>query len=117
MPQTKKQFKSSPTSSLKKLQELNRLVSVGDATLRDFGLLGIETLEDLACCDATDLYDRLCQSKGAKLDPCCEDIFQAAIEQAKNPHLAEEKKSWWYWSKKRKERASVKKKKSDGAAN
>lgn len=104
----KKKKRAVPSkASLKKLRELNHLVSVGDATLRDFDLLGIESVEELSRCKAQDLYDRLCQSKGMKLDPCCLDVFQAAIEQAQNPNLSPEKKNWWYWSRKRKEDANL----------
>lgn len=89
-----------------RLRELNRLVSVGDATLRDFDRLGIQSVEELAGCDAKDLYERLCRSRGSRLDPCCEDIFQAAIAQAKNPNVPAEQKNWWYWSRRRKARQS-----------
>lgn len=100
---TKKKRTVPSKASLKKLRELNHLVSVGDATLRDFNLLGIESVEELSRCNAQELFDRLSKTKGAKLDPCCLDVFQAAIEQAKNPSLPPEKKNWWYWSRKRKE--------------
>jgi hypothetical protein len=82
-------------------------VSVGDAALRDFDQLGIDSVEALANADAKELYDRLCRFKGVKLDICCLDVFQAAIEQAKNPKLDREKKNWWYWSRKRKENATL----------
>ena len=100
----KKKKRTAPSASrLKKLRELNHLVSVGDATLRDFDLLGIESVEELSRCNAEELYERLCQRKGVPLDPCCLDVFKAAIAQAKDPNLPAEKKNWWYWSRKRKD--------------
>ncbi|HSX25617.1 MAG TPA: helix-hairpin-helix domain-containing protein [Chlamydiales bacterium] len=85
-------------------QTLSDLVSVGPATLADFEALGIRSLEELALQDACDLYGKLCRITNTQQDPCVEDVFQAAIEQAKNPHLAGEKKNWFYWSRKRKTR-------------
>ena len=65
------------------------LRSVGPATIADFTTLGISTVEDLAVCDATELYARLCAVTGARHDPCCEDVFAAAIAQARSEALVE----------------------------
>ncbi len=100
-PKNPKKKKTSP-EKLKKLRELNHLVSVGDATLRDFDLLGIGTVAELAKCDARELYEKLCELKGVDLDPCCEDVLRAAVAQAKNPNLPKGQKQWAFWSKKRK---------------
>lgn len=90
------------TPDLAEIRKLNHLVSVGDATLSDFDLLGIESVAQLAKSDPKKLYQKLCRLKGVTLDPCCEDIFRAAVEQAKNPKLSREKSNWWYWSRLRK---------------
>lgn len=82
-------------------QELSDLVSVGPAALNDFKLLKISSLNELAKQNAKDLYEKLAHITGVRQDPCVEDVFRAAIEQAKNPHLEPEKKQWHYWSKKR----------------
>ena len=100
---TKTQVKT-PTqkAAVKKINELSHLVSVGNATLADFDLLGIDSVSDLALCDPKELYDRLCELKGIQLDPCCEDVFRAAVAQAQDPSLPMEKKKWNYWSQQRK---------------
>ena len=77
-------------------RELSDLVSVGPAALSDFELLGIKTVPALADCDARELYDRLCALTGVRHDPCCEDVFSAAIAQAKDPGLRAEQCQWWY---------------------
>lgn len=82
-------------------QELSDLVSVGPAALEDFSKLGIHHLNELASQDARDLYNRLCQITGSRHDPCVEDVFKAAIEQAKDPNLPPEQKQWHYWSRRR----------------
>ncbi|MCH9613333.1 MAG: hypothetical protein SP1CHLAM54_03320 [Chlamydiia bacterium] len=83
-------------------QELSDLVSIGKAALEDFEILGINTLDDLCTKDPRELYEILCKKTGVKHDPCVEDVFKAAIEQAKDPNLDPEKKQWYYWSRVRK---------------
>lgn len=84
------------------MRKLEDLTSVGPATLKDFELLEIKTVEDLKEHDASELYEKLCLLSGLKHDRCVEDVFRAAIEQAKNPDLPKEQCQWYYWSRKRK---------------
>lgn len=69
---------------------------------RDFNLLGIYEVKDLLGCSAQELYQRLCDITGVRHDPCCLDVFAAAIAQAQDPHLPPEQKQWWYYSRLRK---------------
>jgi hypothetical protein len=59
-------------------------------------------IEQLRRADADRLYERLGRVTGQRHDPCCRDVFAAAIAQAKNPNLPEEQRDWWYWSRLRK---------------
>ena len=87
---------------MKDTRKLTDLVSVGKAFLKEFHLLGITSVEQLVDQDAEDLFARLQQRRGDKMDICCQDVFRAAIEQAKNPDLPKEQCQWYYWSKVRK---------------
>jgi hypothetical protein len=71
---------------------------VGPAFCRDFDLLGIETLDDLAKADPDDLYARIQKITGEKHDPCVWDVFACAIDQAKGQPA----KPWWAYTKIRK---------------
>lgn len=82
-------------------EQLSDLVSVGPAALKDFQQLGIHNLEELSRQNSRELYERLCRITKTRHDPCVEDVFQAAIEQAKDPDLDPQKKQWYYWSRKR----------------
>jgi nucleotidyltransferase/DNA polymerase involved in DNA repair len=82
---------------------LRDLVSVGPAMAKDFQLLGIHSVEQLAKHDPRRLYDRLQQKVGHTMDVCVLDTFCAAVAQAKNPKLPAEQCQWWYWSRKRKQ--------------
>jgi nucleotidyltransferase/DNA polymerase involved in DNA repair len=88
-------------------RKLGDLAGVGPATLEDFRQLGVTSVAQLARCEDTELYQRLCAIKGQRIDPCCLDVFSAAIAQARNPDLEPEKRKWWYWSGVRKARAKL----------
>lgn len=83
-------------------RRLEDLRSVGPATLADFALLKIRTVDELSRCDAPDLYRRLERLTGKKQDVCVLDTFTAAVAQAKDPFLPKAQANWWYWSRKRK---------------
>jgi hypothetical protein len=83
-------------------QQLSDLVSIGPAMLRDFELLGVRSVAQLARRNPEKMYEKLCQVTGQVQDICCLDVFRAAVAQAKNPNLPIEQRLWWHWSRKRK---------------
>jgi hypothetical protein len=83
-------------------RRLEDLVSVGPAIFRDFQMLGVRSVEQLARRNPEKLYEKLCEITGEAQDICCLDVFRAAVAQARNPRLAPEKAQWWYWSRQRK---------------
>jgi hypothetical protein len=88
-----------------KTRELGDLISIGPAMLRDFELLGIRNVAELARQNPQRMYEKMEHGTGQRQDPCVLDTFCAAVAQAKNPRLAAEKCQWWWWSRKRKERS------------
>jgi hypothetical protein len=85
-------------------RSLEDLVSIGPAMLRDFELLGIRSVAQLARQKPESLYEKLCRVTGKSQDICCLDVFSAAVAQARNPRLPAEQRQWWFWSRKRKAR-------------
>jgi len=85
-------------------RRLQDLVSVGPAFLRDFEMLGIRNVSQLARRNPAQLYEDLCRATGQRQDICCLDVFSAAVAQARNPLLPAEQCQWWYWSRRRKAR-------------
>ena len=83
-------------------RQLRDLVSIGPAMLKDFELLGINSVAQLRLRSPEKMYKELCRLRGQRLDPCCLDVFVAAVAQAKDPQLPIEQRQWWYWSKVRK---------------
>ena len=83
-------------------RRLRDLVSIGPAMLKDFELLGIRSVAQLARQKPESLYEKLCRVTGKSQDICVLDTFSAAVAQARNPRLPAGQRQWWYWSRKRK---------------
>jgi hypothetical protein len=85
-------------------RRLEDLVSVGPAMVRDFEMLGVHSVAQLARRNPEKLYEQLCEVTGQAQDICVLDTFCAAVAQARNPRLPLEQAQWWYWSRHRKAR-------------
>ena len=85
-------------------RELGELISVGPAMLRDFEMLGIRSVEQLAKQEPIQMYRKLERITQSRQDPCVLDVFCAAVAQARDPRLPVERGQWWYWSRQRKAR-------------
>lgn len=83
-------------------RQLRDLSGIGPAMLKDFEMLGIRSVEQLARQNPQKMYDKLCTLTRQRQDPCVLDTFVCAVEQAKDPGLPLEKRQWWYWSRRRK---------------
>jgi hypothetical protein len=90
---------------VKTARQLGNLISIGPAMLKDFEMLGIRSVGQLARQNPERLYEKLSRKTGQRQDPCVLDTFCAAVAQARNPRLAAEKCEWWWWSRKRKQRS------------
>jgi hypothetical protein len=86
-------------------RQLRDLISVGPAIERDFHMLGVRSVPQLAKQDPQKLYSQLERLTGTRQDPCVLDVFRAAVAQARNPRLPAQQCQWWYWSRKRKSAA------------
>jgi hypothetical protein len=84
-------------------RQLKDLVSIGPAMLTDLELLGIDSVAHLRLSNPQRMYQELCRIKRQSIDPCCLDVFVAAVAQARDPNLPIEQRQWWYWSKVRKQ--------------
>jgi nucleotidyltransferase/DNA polymerase involved in DNA repair len=82
---------------------LAELISVGPAMQRDFALLGIRSVEQLAKQDPDRLDEKLGRVAKQHQDICVLDVFRAAVAQARDPLLPAEQCQWWYWSRQRNE--------------
>jgi Pathogenicity locus len=83
-------------------RKLSDLISVGPAMLRDFEMLGVRSVSQLARRNPQRLYESFCRIAPQHQDICCLDVFRTAVAQARNPQLPVEQCQWWYWSRERK---------------
>ena len=83
---------------------LRDLVSVGPSIERDFHMLGIRSVPQLARQNPERMYEKMNALTGTRQDPCVLDTFCAAVAQARDPRLPAEQCQWWYWSRLRKAR-------------
>jgi hypothetical protein len=88
-------------------RKLSDLISIGPAMLRDFEILGVRSVSQLARRNPERLYKTLCRVAPQHQDICCLDVFRAAVAQAKDPQLPADQCQWWYWSRNRKRSKSA----------
>jgi nucleotidyltransferase/DNA polymerase involved in DNA repair len=86
----------------KSQDELSELRNIGTAMRRDFELLEISSVGELAKCEPDRLYARIQKLTGSRHDPCVWDTYAAAIHQAKTGEAL----PWWDFTKVRKRRES-----------
>ena len=109
------QGRSARRRRLPEARELGDLISIGPAMLRDFELLGIRSVAQLAQRNPRRMYEELGCLAGQHQDICVLDVFCAAVAQARNPRLPAEHCQWWYWSKQRKQRNRERNKDSENS--
>ena len=92
---------------MKPTSELKDLVSIGPAMLRDFELLGIRSVAQLARRSPEQLYEQLCARTRRAQDICVLDVFCSAVAQARDPRLPTAQRNWWWWSRQRKKKENA----------
>lgn len=85
-------------AELTALAQFQQLGSIGLESARDLVKLGFRRVEELAGHDARELFTKLERLTRGKQDPCVEDAFRCAIEQANDPQLPSELRDWWHWT-------------------
>ncbi len=86
----------------KDARKLADLISIGPAMLRDFEILGVRSVAELARQDPERMYERLGRVARQHQDICVLDTFRSAVAQARDPRLPAEQCQWWWWSEQRK---------------
>ena len=91
---------------MKKQRELKDLDGIGKEMLKDFVVLGVGSVAELARRNPEKLYEQLCVKTGQRQDICVLDVFRCAVAQARahvgNRRLPAAQRNWWWWSRLRK---------------
>ena len=77
--------------------DLLQIPGVGPSIAADLQSLGIGEVAQLRGCDAEQLYARLCEEKGHKVDRCVLYVFRCAVYFAGEPKPDAELLKWWNW--------------------
>lgn len=77
--------------------ELRKIPGIGPRMEEDLRLLGYHCAEQLVGADPEQMYRRLMQLRGARIDRCVLYVFRCAVYFASNAVHAPEKLKWWYW--------------------
>ncbi|SHJ26599.1 helix-hairpin-helix domain-containing protein [Parasporobacterium paucivorans] len=78
-------------------KELQRIPGVGKKIAEDLMLIGINSINDLRDKNPEELYERLCVTKGYKIDRCVLYVFRCAVYYADEEAHDPEKLKWWKW--------------------
>ncbi|MFQ5530190.1 MAG: helix-hairpin-helix domain-containing protein [Gemmatimonadota bacterium] len=77
--------------------DLQRVPGVGPSIERCLLELGLERAEDLRSQQPDALYDRLCELRGERIDPCVKYVFRCAVYWSTTPEPDPELLKWWNW--------------------
>jgi len=81
--------------------ELRKIPGVGKSIAQDLRNLGIDSVQELKDKDPEELYDRLCDQQGVKIDRCMLYVFRCAVYYASTQTHDPELLKWWNWKDKR----------------
>lgn len=81
----------------KSLKDFQRIPGVGPSIAEDFWLLGFRSVNELEGADPENLYERLCQLHGCKVDRCMLYVFRCAVYFASHATHDPERLKWWNW--------------------
>ncbi len=76
---------------------LQIIPGIGPSMCEDLRGLGVRAVSDLVGADPQDLYDRLCDQVGQRVDPCVLYAFRCAVYYASNDEHDAELLKWWTW--------------------
>jgi len=76
---------------------LREIPGVGKSVAGDLIGLGYNQVCDLAGEDPEEMYERLCNQCGVKVDRCMLYVFRCAVYYASEESRDSEKLKWWYW--------------------
>ena len=79
------------------LKDFQRIPGVGKSIAQDFLAMGFHNVAELRKQDPEELYERLCEMQGARIDRCLLYVFRCAVYYASNEQHDPELLKWWNW--------------------
>ena len=78
--------------------KLGAIPNIGKSIAKDLNLIGIKHPKQLVGKSPFEMYDKLCDKIGKRVDHCVIDVFMAAVDFMEGG----EPKPWWEFTKRRK---------------
>lgn len=79
------------------LRDFRRIPGVGKAVSGDLWALGLRSVDELRGRDPEELYERLCELQGVRVDRCMLYTFRCAVYFASHERHDPELLKWWSW--------------------
>ncbi len=76
---------------------LETIPGVGRSISKDLNDLGIFEVSDLRGKNPEELYNKLCDIKKTRIDPCVLYVFRCAVYYSTNENPEKELLKWWIW--------------------
>ena len=77
---------------------LQKIPGVGPNISEDFQEIGINSVEDLRGKNPEQLYKKICDKAGQKVDRCVLYVCRSSVYFAENDNPGKDKLDWWKWS-------------------
>lgn len=79
------------------LKDFRRIPGVGPSIARDLWRLGFRSVTELRGRDPEEMYERMCDLEGVRIDRCLLYVFRCAVYFASGAEHDPEKLLWWNW--------------------
>ena len=79
------------------LKDLQEIPGVGPKQAEDLWRLGFRSVAELKGKNPEELYERLCELKKIRIDPCQLYVFRGAVYYASRKRHDPELLKWWNW--------------------
>jgi hypothetical protein len=79
------------------LRDLRRIPGVGASISEDLWSLGIRSVPELRGRDPGQMYERLCELQGVRVDRCMLYVFRCAVYFASHDDHDPGLLQWWAW--------------------
>ncbi len=79
------------------IKDLRRIPGIGEKLAEKLWSINIHSVESLKGKKPENLYRKLCNYKGVRVDPCVLYVFRAAVYFASNKEHDKELLKWWNW--------------------
>ncbi len=79
------------------LKEFRKIPGVGKEIAKDLWKMGYRSAAELIDEDPEEMYERLCEIQGERVDPCMQYVFRCAVYYCQYEEHDPALLNWWNW--------------------